>query len=102
MKYDLKAMKVMLLLERVADEFGVTSEEILGLNRGIEVDRARNLMIHLIAEIYPEWSDRKIAGFMGRKNHATVFYAKRRYQQLMAWNSEFLRIADKFKQPIES
>ncbi len=75
-----RPVRVETVLEVVAEEIGVSTEQILGRGRHRLIVLARSLTIYLTRQLtsmsYPE-----IAAALGRNNHSTVITAAQRMQQ---------------------
>lgn len=84
-----RPVRVEALIQTVAQQVGVTPQQILGTSRHRFVVLARALVIHLARQCtsmsYPE-----IAARMGRENHSTVITAAQRIQRQLKENPTLL------------
>jgi hypothetical protein len=98
---DRQALIVKIILELI-DELGVSHGEVLGHRRGEQIDRARLLCHHLVGQVYPFWSNIKIARFMNRSDAATIRHARKRHIKLCDTDPGFAEISNRYQEMIQS
>ena len=81
------------IIGEVATLTGIPVSAITGKRRTQGVIAARTLAFEAIRQQFPAWSQGEISEFMGRKDHSTTVYAKRRFANFCEQDRNFRQTA---------
>lgn len=79
------------ILESTAEHLGVKTEDIMGMNRGRHISRARQICMYICKKKL-NWSYPRIGQKFGGRDHSTVIYNIKKIQQLKRVDQEIDKI----------